>query len=230
MLAIGAARYVFLAGEWLLPWMRTPLPPRRWRKLVAAAQGIVLTVAAAAVLPRPLMQALLAAALVLLAASMGECTWWLWRRRDAGARARPRVPHAGIAVALTVLALLLVWAALVAPHQPSRLDLGAFARLPLELLVVVAVAVLLPAAPRRVLVVVAGVVLSVLVLVKVLDIGFFTAFDRPFRPLDDSSYLGIGIETLRDAIGTSTRRPRRRRRRPCSSSRSSPSRSWRCCA
>jgi hypothetical protein len=41
----------------------------------------------------------------------------------------------------------------------------------------------------------------VLVLVKVLDMGFFTAFDRPFKPVDDSSYVGIGIETLRDAIG-----------------------------
>ena len=107
-------------------------------------------------------------------------------------------------MALTVLALLLVWAALVAPNQPSRLTLGAFARLPLELLVVVAVAALLPATPRRVLAVVAGAVLSVLVLVKVLDIGFFTAFDRPFKPVDDSSYVGIGIETLRDAIGSSS--------------------------
>ena len=52
VLAIGAARYLFLAGEWLLPWMRAPLPPRRWRRIVAAAQGIVLTVAAAEVLPR----------------------------------------------------------------------------------------------------------------------------------------------------------------------------------
>ena len=26
VLAIGAARYLFLAGEWLLPWMRAPLP------------------------------------------------------------------------------------------------------------------------------------------------------------------------------------------------------------
>src|ERR671914_729658 len=110
----------------------------------------------------------------------------------------------GIAVAITVLALLLVWAALVAPNQPSDLTLGAFARLPLELLVVVALAAVLPAAPRRVLAVVAGVVLSLLVLVKVLDIGFFTAFDRPFQPLDDSGYVGIGIETLRNAIGRSS--------------------------
>src|SRR4029079_2442856 len=59
----------------------------------------------------------------------------------------------------------------------------------------------LPATPRRVLAVLAGVVLSALIVVKVLDFGFFTAFDRPFRPVDDSSYAGIGVETLRDATG-----------------------------
>jgi hypothetical protein len=42
----------------------------------------------------------------------------------------------------------------------------------------------------------------VLVVVKLLDVGFFTAFDRPFKPVDDSSYVGIGIETLRDAVGS----------------------------
>jgi len=212
VLAIGAARYLFLVGEWLLPWMRAPLPQRRWRKLVAAGQGLVLTVAAADVLPRALTQALLGAALAALAASVGECTWWLWRRRDAARASLPegdvgqpeRGPlRAGIGVCLTVLAFLLVWAALVAPNQPSRVTVGAFARLPLELLVVVALAVLLPAAPRRVLAVVVGAVLSVLVVVKVLDMGFFTAFDRPFDPVDDSSYAGIGVETLRDAVGRS---------------------------
>ena len=198
VVAIGAARYLFLAGEWLLPWMRAPLPRRRWRRVVAAAQGIVLTVAAADVLPHALTQALLLAALVALTASMGECTWWLWRRRET-----TRLPQ-GIAVALTVLALLLVWAALVTPNRTSDLDLGAFARLPLELLVVIALAVLLPAFPRRVLAVVVGALLGVLVLVKVLDMGFFTAFNRPFDPVSDSSYAGIGVETLRDAIGSSS--------------------------
>ena len=201
VLAIGAARYAFLAGEWSRPWMRAPLPPRRWRRAVAAAQGIVLTVAAAEVLPRGLTQALLALALAALAVSVGECTWWLWRRRDAAEAAGPR---AGVAVAVTVLALLLVWVALVAPNHPGRLTVGAFARLPAELLVAVVAAVLLPAAPRRVLAVVAGAVLSVLVVVKVLDIGFFTAFDRPFDPVDDSSYAGIGVETLSEAIGSSS--------------------------
>ena len=195
VLAIGVARYVFLAGEWLLPWMRTPLPPRRWRRLVAATQGVVLTVAAAGILSRALTQALLVAALALLAASFGQCAWWLWRRRDGDRR--------GIAVAVTVFALALVWAALVAPDEPSRITLGAFARLPLELLIV-GVAAVLPATPRRVLAVVVGAVLGLLVLVKVLNIGFFTAFDRPFDLVDDVGYAGIGVETLRDAVGGST--------------------------
>jgi phosphatidylglycerophosphate synthase len=197
VLLIGAARYVFLAGEWLLPWMRAPLPRRRWRRAVAATQGIVLTVAAAEVLPRSLMQALLAVALVLLTASMVECVVWLWRRRGS----EPSRTRIGTAV--SVMALLIVWAAVVAPHEPSHLDAAAFARLPVELLVVVAAAVLLPPVPRRVLVVIAGAVLSALVVVKVLDMGFFTAFDRPFRPIDDSHYVGIGVETLRDTIGGS---------------------------
>ena len=147
VLAIGAARYLFLAGEWLLPWMRAPLPPRRWRRLVAATQGVVLTVAAAGVRPRTLTQTLLVAALALLVASVSQCVWWLWRRRQAAPDHVPegdvgqpqgRSLHRGVAAALTALALLIVWIALVAPDHPSRLTLGAFARLPLELLVVIA--------------------------------------------------------------------------------------------
>src|SRR5439155_13351916 len=71
VLAIGAARYVFLAAGWPLPWMRAPLPPRYWRKAVAATQGIVLTVAAADVLPRAITVAGLVVALALLAESFG---------------------------------------------------------------------------------------------------------------------------------------------------------------
>ena len=210
VLAIGAARYLFLTGEWLLPWMRSALPPRRWRKVVAATQGILLTVAAAGILPRAIMQALLVAGLALLTASMGQSVWWLWRswhtphdqapQGDVGQSQRGR-RHTGIAAAVTVLALVLVWVALVAPNRPSHLNLGTFARLPLELLVVVAMAALLPATPRRVLALILGAVLSVVVLGKVLDMGFFTAFNRPFKPLDDSDYVGIGVETLGHAIG-----------------------------
>ena len=159
MLAIGVARYAFLAGEWLLPWMRATLPPRRWRRSVAAAQGVVLTVAAADVLPRATTQVLLAVALVALSASMGECVWWLWRRRPRRARHGARGRRRGAQRARPAAGL---GRARRAGPARAASTLGGFARLPLELLVVVAVAALLPATPRRVLAVVAGAVLSVL--------------------------------------------------------------------
>jgi phosphatidylglycerophosphate synthase len=79
VLAIGAARYLFLVAGWLLPWMRAQLPPRYWRKTVAAIQGITLTVAAADVLPRRGTEAALVVALGLLTESFGRDVWWLRR-------------------------------------------------------------------------------------------------------------------------------------------------------
>jgi phosphatidylglycerophosphate synthase len=216
VLAIGAARYAFFAAGWLLPWMREPLPPRYWRKVVAATQGVVLTIAAAEVLPPALTQAALAGALALLCESFGRDVWWLWGHRHAtqsrvaavadrdpadhvGPR-RGRV-RMGIAMALTIAAILLVWVALVAPDHPSRLTLSAFVRLPLEGIVVIAFALALPATAQRVLAWVVGPVLGLLLIVKVLDLGLYTAFDRPFDPIADWRYTGIGIETLRDSVG-----------------------------
>jgi hypothetical protein len=211
VLAIGAARYVFLAAGWLLPWMRQPLPPRYWRNVVAATEGIVLTIAAADALPKDVSQAALAVALALLGESFGRDVWWLWRRRQAtpsraaadrgpaGTR-RGRVRTA-MPVALTILALLLVWGALVAPDQPAHLTPSAFVRLPLEGLVVIAAALFLPPAARRVLAWVVGPILALVVILKILDLGFFAAFDRPFDPYQDVSYAGIGGETLRASIG-----------------------------
>ena len=209
VLAIGAARYLS-SRRVLLPWDARAPAPRNCQDRRSDTGGRVTV--AAPVLPLALTRPPVAA-LALLTASMGQCTWWLWRRRHAAHHQVPvgdvGQPHGrplrtGFALAVTVLALLLVWAALVAPNEPSRFTLGEFVRLPLELLVVVAVAAVLPVTARRVLAVVAGAVLSLLVLVKVLDIGFFTAFDRPFKPIDDSGYVGIGIETLRHAIGGSS--------------------------
>lgn len=197
VLAIGAARYVFLAAGWLLPWLREPLPPRYWRKVVCATQGIVLTIAAADVLPPALTRAALAVALVLLAESFGRDVWWLRAHRRATER---RVGPAGAAV-LTAASALLVWAALVAPHHPSLLTPGTFVRLPLEGLVVIALALALPAVARGALAWVVGPVLGLLVLVKLLDLGLFTIFDRPFEPVSDWRYTGIVIQTLSDSVG-----------------------------
>lgn len=99
VLAIGLARYAFAAAGWVLPWMRRQLPPRFWRKVVTAVQGIALTVAAADVAPSWLTTAGLLVALALLAESFGRDVLWLWRRRspegDRFARqpGRARVPR-----------------------------------------------------------------------------------------------------------------------------------------
>jgi phosphatidylglycerophosphate synthase len=206
VLLIGAARYAFLAAGWLAPWMRATLPRRDWRKRVAAVQGVTLTVVAADALPAWLESAGLAVALALLAESFGRDVWWLWRHRSVQAdgaqagRRRRRIPRS-VSIALTVLAFVLVWIALVAPDQPTRLTPGAFFRLPIEGFVVVGLALVLPQRAQRVLAWVVGPVLGVLVLVKVLDVGFYTAFDRPFNPFDDWRYGRDGIETLHASIG-----------------------------
>ncbi len=206
VLLIGAARYAFLAAGRLAPWMRRQLPPRDWRKRVAAVQGVTLTVAAAGVLPRWLDSVGLAVALALLAESFGRDVLWLWRHRfepveaaETGRRRR-RLPRS-VSITLTVLAFVLVWVALVAPDQPTRLTPDAFFRLPIEGFAVVALALVLPRRAQRVLAWVVGPVLGVLVIVKVLDVGFYTAFDRPFNPFDDWRYGWDGIETLRASIG-----------------------------
>ena len=82
VLLIGAARYLFVAFAWVAPWMRRPLPYRSWRKVVAAAQGIVLTVAASGVLPGRASTLVVLVALAMLAESFGRDVRWLYRRRS----------------------------------------------------------------------------------------------------------------------------------------------------
>jgi phosphatidylglycerophosphate synthase len=216
VLLIGVARYAFLVAGWLVEWMRAPLPLRDWRKVVTATQGVVLTIAAAGVLPLTLTRAALAAALALLAESFGRDVWWLWKHRRApdlqtavaperdaaeGVGRRHGPVRVAISAVLTLLAFLLVWAALVAPDQPGLFTPRAFVRLPLEGVIVIALALVLPAPARRLVAWVVGPAIGLLIVVKVLDYGFFTAFDRPFNPGDDWSYTHIGIETLRESIG-----------------------------
>jgi phosphatidylglycerophosphate synthase len=81
VLAIGAMRYVFVAFSLPLPWLKSPLPPSMARKTVAALQGIVLAVAAADVLPRPVETTATALALATLAWSFGRDLSWLHRHR-----------------------------------------------------------------------------------------------------------------------------------------------------
>ena len=89
VLAIGAARYAYGAAGWILPWLRSPLPARYWRKVVAAIQGIVLTVTASQLLPTLAIDLALGGALALLAESFGRDVVWQWQGRRAVARRGP---------------------------------------------------------------------------------------------------------------------------------------------
>jgi len=204
VLAIGLARYAFFAAGWVLPWMRAPLPRRDWRKTVTASQGVALVIAAAEIVPLAVSRVLLAVALAMLAESFGRDTWWLWRHRHAtpARLGAARRRHPALDAVFTLLALAVVWAALVAPIRPWLLTPGSFVRLPLEGLVLIGLAVALPTRARGVVPWLAGPALGVLVMIKLLDLGFFTALDRPFNPVEDWSYLSIGVGTVRDTFGS----------------------------
>jgi phosphatidylglycerophosphate synthase len=80
VLVIGVLRYAFAVAGWAIPWLQDQLPDRYWRKVVAAIQGIVLTIAASGVAPEATYVALVVA-LALLAESFGRDVLWLWLHR-----------------------------------------------------------------------------------------------------------------------------------------------------
>ncbi|HEY2265715.1 MAG TPA: CDP-alcohol phosphatidyltransferase family protein [Streptosporangiaceae bacterium] len=196
VLLIGAARYALLIAGWLIPWLRAPLPPRYWGKVVAAVQGIVLTVAASGVTSRLTGMIAVAVALLLLAESFGRCVIWLYRT-GAGQRTRRTVR-----ITVLVLALGLLWFDLVAPDRSWEFSLDAFVRIPVEALVLVAIALVLPLWLRRIVATIAGLALSALTLDKILNIAVWEELNRPFNPLNDWGSIRPAAGVVRDAIGT----------------------------
>jgi phosphatidylglycerophosphate synthase len=195
VLTIGAARYALLLAGWLFPWLAAPLPPRYWRKVVAAVQGIVLTVAASGVLDRLAGMVAVAAALLLLTASFGRDVIWLYR---AGAGERTR---RAVRLVITVLAGVLVWSDLLVPDRSWQFTPAAFVRIPLEGLVLVAAAIVLPVRPRRIVAAIAGLLFGLLTVAKILNIAFYEEIDRAFNPVQDWGSIGPAVGVVRNAIG-----------------------------
>jgi len=195
VLAIGAARYALLLAGWLIPWLAAPLPPRYWGKVVAAVTGIVLTVAASGVTNRLAGMIAVVAALLLLAESFGRNVIWLYRT-GAGPRTR-------VAVRFTVaaLALALLWFALLLPDRTYQFSFGDFVAIPIELLVLVAVALVLPPRPRRVVAAVAGILFGVLILAKFLNMAYYDLLNRAFNPVTDWPEIAQAKGVVQDAIG-----------------------------
>jgi len=197
VLAIGAARYLLLVAGWWWPWLRVAPPPRFWGKVVAAVQGIVLVVAASGLLPSAAVDVALLGALALLAESFGREVGWKWRHRHLS----PWRPRPARVVAGHVLALTLVWAALVAPDRWPGTGPAALLRIPLEGVLLVGLVLVLPARPARLLAAATGLALALLTLLRLLDAGFAASLGRPFDPLYDWGYAGSAVGLLRDSVG-----------------------------
>ena len=102
---------------------------------------------------------------------------------------------------LTVLAVLIVWAALVLPDRLVRLTPVAFLRIPVEALVLVGLALLLPVRRIRVVALVVGLVLGLLAVVRMLDLGFYEVLHRPFNPVNDWRLIPPAVDMLGESFG-----------------------------
>jgi phosphatidylglycerophosphate synthase len=196
VLLIGLARYLLLVAGLARPWLTLPAPPRPWAKVVAAVQDVVLVVVAADVLPRLAAQAVTLAALALLVESFGRQVVALRHRRHETV-ARP----AWLGPVMDAVALIVIWLALALPHSPDDLTAAVLLGIPLELLVFLALALVLPSLWGRIVAVVSGVLLAAAVVVSVLDLGFEEGLDRPFNPLTDPGYLSGGLDLLHASLG-----------------------------
>ena len=200
VLAIGLWRYAFGLAGWVLPWLRPALPPRYWRKVVAAVQGIVLAAGVSGVLPRAVLLPALVLALLMLTESFTHDIWWLWDQHPRRSAEPTRARRIAGRVAMCA-AVLVLWAALVAPDRPLDLGVTTFLRIPIEGVVLVAVAMVLPGRGRRFVALLSGAALAVLVFARILDLGFFSVLDRPFNPVTDWGSLTPAIGVLEDSIG-----------------------------
>jgi phosphatidylglycerophosphate synthase len=210
VLAIGVMRYAFVLAGRLLRWMRADLPHSMLRKTVAAAQGIILAVAASGLLPEPGNVLILGAALAALVWSFAFDVVWLFRNRADAPEETPETTEDTpvrslrrrvLAGAGTGFAAALVLFALIAPNRLSQFTPAAFARIPIEALIIVALALVLPTVARRVAGTIVGLALGLLLLIKLTDIGFNEVLARPFDLVFDWSFLGPGVDYLGDSIG-----------------------------
>jgi hypothetical protein len=103
--------------------------------------------------------------------------------------------------AVTALACVLVFAALIFPNVLSRLTVLGFVRIPVEGAILLGLLVVLPPKPRRVVAVVAGVLLGWLVVEKCLDMGFFDELNRPFDPVLDWVLFDDAYNFVVDSYG-----------------------------
>lgn len=115
--------------------------------------------------------------------------------RGGGRRGR------AVARAVSAAAFLFVLGALITPDEFALLTPGAFVRIPIEGVLGVALLLVLPARARQYAAGTAGAVLGVLLVVKVLDIGFDAVLVRPFDLVLDWPLLRPAVEFVDESAG-----------------------------
>jgi hypothetical protein len=106
----------------------------------------------------------------------------------------------GVSRTLTVLAAVVVFLALIFPNVLYRLTPLGFARIPVEGAFLIAL-LLVPHRARRVVAVVLGAMLGLLVIEKLLDMGFFSELNRPFDPVLDWVLFDDAYHFVVDSYG-----------------------------
>jgi hypothetical protein len=130
-----------------------------------------------------------------------------WSEPAAKVDETPDVPsererfRAVAARVITALAVLVVWFSMIFPDQLSRFTPGVLLRLPVEVMILVALGLVLPRAWRRAMAMVVGLVLGLVAVLKLVDLGFYFVLGQPFNPLTDMSYLKSAVGFLRGSAG-----------------------------
>jgi hypothetical protein len=101
----------------------------------------------------------------------------------------------------TVLGATLLLFTLVGPERLTQLTPAAFVRVPIEGLLLAALVLAVRGRARTVILIAAGVLLGVLTLVKVFNLGFYTALARPFDPILDWALLGPAFGLVSSSVG-----------------------------
>jgi len=107
-----------------------------------------------------------------------------------------------LGVLATALSAALVWVTLVLPARLDHLGPTVLVRLPVEAVLIGALAVVLTDRRRVVVAVLAGALLGLVVVLKILDVIFRQSLDRPFDPLIDWRYAGSTVGLFRDSFGS----------------------------
>ena len=110
--------------------------------------------------------------------------------------------HPAVRATLTAVAFLIVYLALALPREVDQLTPAALVRIPVELLLGVALLLVLPPRIRHAAAVVGGAALGLLTILKVLDMGFLSLLGRPFDPVFDWVLLGNAREFVEGSFGS----------------------------